>query len=355
MQEQSQKLLHENPSEILYLSFNQDSSCIAIGTESGFKIINTCPFLDLYYRNMKGGIGIVEMLYTTNILALVGGGKEPKFPLNELILWDEEKGEVIGKVKLNKKILNVKLKENRIYVVTSDKIYLFDLNLNLIDALESKNTLGLISLCYKEDILAYPDKKIEGYIRIKNYDKKLHYSFCAHKTPLSCLQLNQEGNLIATSSLKGTIIRIYNITNGILIKEVRRGTEGAFINNISFDPTQKYFAVNSDRKTIHLFFISNNEVNSDENNNGNAMSKIISEDSEIVDSKKSMFNGFNSFIKYFGAEYSFARFKINCNKSLCTFGPDNTIIIITYDGKYYQVGFEPVNNSETFKIQEEKF
>ena len=68
-----------------------------------------------------------------------------------------------------------------------------------------------------------------------------------------------------------------------------------------------------------------------------------------------MFNGLNKFIKYFGAEYSFTKFKIHFNKAICAFGPDNTIIIVTYDGKYYQVGFDPVNNSESFKIQEEKF
>ena len=111
---------------------------------------------------MKGGIGIIEMLNKSNILALVGGGKNPAFPENELILWDENKGEEISKIKLKKKILNVKLKENKIYIVTSEKIYIFDFNeLNLIDALESKNELGLISLCYKEDIIAYPDKKID--------------------------------------------------------------------------------------------------------------------------------------------------------------------------------------------------
>ena len=357
MQEKTQIIFNDNPSSILYISFNQDSSCISIGSETGFKIINTNPFLDLYYRDMKGGIGIVEMLNNSNILALVGGGKNPKFPLNEFILWDEEKGEEIGKIKLKKDILNVKLKENKIYIVTSIKIYVFDYNFNLIEAFETKNPLGLISICYKEDILAYPDKKIEGYIRIKNYDKKNNYYFRAHKTPLSFIQINQEGNLISTSSLKGTIVRIYNLLNGILVKEVRRGTEGAFINYISFDPSQKYFAVVSDRKTIHLFFLDAENNNED---NKNIKSRIISEEEEkenegnqiIIDNKS---NVFNKFFKYLGAEYSFTKYKINCNKSICAFGPDNTIIIVSYDGKFYKVGFEPINNSESYKLQEEKF
>ena len=360
MEDKSNKIFNEDPSEILYLSFNRDTACISVGSESGFNILKTYPFLDLYYRDMKGGIGIVEMLNNTNILALVGGGKSPKYPVNELILWDEEKGDKIGRIKLKQKIMNVKLKEEKIYIVTSEKIYVFNFNLNLIDALESKNPLGLISLCYKEDIVAYPDRKLQGYIRIKNYDKKKNYLFCAHKTPLSFIQLNQDGNLISTSSLKGTLVRIYNIINGLLVKEVRRGTEGSFINYISFDPSNKYLAVFSDRKTIHLFLLNN--VNGNNEENQNQKSRIISEeeekknDGEIIGiNKKSVFNGFNKFFKYFGAEYSFTKFKINCNKCICSFGTDNIINIASYDGKFYQVGFEPVNNSESFKIQEEKF
>ena len=107
------KILNDNPTEILYLSFNQDNTCIAIGAENGFKIINVSPFLDLYYKDMKGGIGIIEMLYKSNILALVGSGKNPKYNLNELVLWDEQKDSEICKIKTKKNFEHkIKRKKN---------------------------------------------------------------------------------------------------------------------------------------------------------------------------------------------------------------------------------------------------
>ena len=35
----------------LYLSFNQDNSCICIGTEDGYMIYNVSPFKKIYSRS----------------------------------------------------------------------------------------------------------------------------------------------------------------------------------------------------------------------------------------------------------------------------------------------------------------
>lgn len=75
----------------------------------------------------------------------------------------------------------------------------------------------------------------------------------AHSTALTSLSLTPSGRLIATTSTKGTLVRVWDTATGTRTKELRRGTDKAEIYGVAFRPDEKEVCVWSDKGTIHVF------------------------------------------------------------------------------------------------------
>ncbi len=340
--------------KILCLSFNQDSSCFAIGTETGFKIYSSYPINHCFERNLNGGIGIIEMLYKSNILGLVGGGTYPKFNKNKLIIWDDIQCKEIAELKFTSNVINIKLKKDRIFSICENKIFIFDFktykNIEIIET--SDNPKGLIAISYEQNIniIAYPIsntniKETKGKLKIHDKEKNLDLEITAHENILSYITMNKEGTILASASEKGTRIRIFNCINGVLLQEFKRGSEKAEINYITFDNLGILVAVTSDRGTIHIWSIKNSIkklndiINDNKKNNLNNNNNDNSDNSEnnnnniqdnLPDNKSSIFN-------FFGVktERSFAQIRL-ADEHLYKFAflTNNNIIAISYFGKY---------------------
>eukprot|EP00009_Paramoeba_aestuarina_P001815 CAMPEP_0201507796 /NCGR_PEP_ID=MMETSP0161_2-20130828/1356_1 /ASSEMBLY_ACC=CAM_ASM_000251 /TAXON_ID=180227 /ORGANISM="Neoparamoeba aestuarina, Strain SoJaBio B1-5/56/2" /LENGTH=284 /DNA_ID=CAMNT_0047902267 /DNA_START=99 /DNA_END=950 /DNA_ORIENTATION=+ len=243
-------------SSLLFVGFNQDDGCFACGTEKGFIIYNCDPLKERFRRDLNGGIGIVEMLFRCNILALVGGGRNPKYPPNKVMIWDDYQNKCIAELEFKSPVKAVRLRKDRIVVALETKVYIYNFtDLRLMTSFETTNNpTGLIALSPKENntVLVCPGLE-PGHARIELFDVPKTHNIIAHETGLACVALNMDGTLLATASEKGTLVRIYDTASGELLRELRRGSGQAQIYSIKFSPDSKFLLVTSDTGTIHLF------------------------------------------------------------------------------------------------------
>ena len=59
-------------------------------------------------KDLKGGIGIIQMLEKTNIVALVSGGNRPAFNLNNVVLWNIERDTPVAEYRYVQKCVMLK-------------------------------------------------------------------------------------------------------------------------------------------------------------------------------------------------------------------------------------------------------
>ncbi|EOQ99626.1 SVP1-like protein 2 [Wallemia ichthyophaga EXF-994] len=83
--------------------------------------------------------------------------------------------------------------------------------------------------------------------------------FQPHISRVSAISISSDNSLFATSSIKGTIIRVYNSITLQLTHQLRRGSDIAHItsSSLSFSPDNRHLALISDKSTLHLWNLSN--------------------------------------------------------------------------------------------------
>ncbi|KAL8930972.1 MAG: hypothetical protein Q9208_000073 [Pyrenodesmia sp. 3 TL-2023] len=75
----------------------------------------------------------------------------------------------------------------------------------------------------------------------------------AHRSPLSCISLNNTGTLLATASDKGTIIRVFAVPSAKKLYQFRRGSMPSRIYSMAFNATSTLLCVSSASDTVHIF------------------------------------------------------------------------------------------------------
>jgi len=316
---------------LLYAGFNQDQSCFCVGTETGFRIYNSDPLREKERQDWtdSGGSGVrfAEMLFRCNYLALVGGGKNPRYPSNKVCIWDDLKKKIVIELEFSTDVKSVRLRRDRIVVVLETMIKVFTFTstptqLHIFDTTPNPRGLCSLSPSSTNSLLALPGPK-SGHIQVVDLSTtdSPPLDIAAHDSGVAVITLNIQGTRVATASTKGTLVRVFETGSGNIITELRRGSQPANINCINFNSDSSLLCVASNHGTIHIFSISEGTKNK-----------------QLQPSLAAA-----SFLpKYFSSEWSFSRVEIpGGTQCICAFGQDNSIVAVCADGSYYRFLFDP--------------
>ncbi|KAL3702046.1 hypothetical protein R1sor_020068 [Riccia sorocarpa] len=362
----------QSPPEPLVLStrFNQDFGCFACGTQSGFRVFNCHPFRETFRREFDScGIGLVEMLFRCNIIALVGGGKAPRYAPNKVMIWDDHQGRCIGELTFRSEVRAVRLRRDMVVVVLEHKIYTYNFgDLKLLYSVETlANPKGLCAVSYASSpiVMVCPGLR-RGEVRVELYNQKKTKFIQAHDSSLACFGLTLDGSLLATASTKGTLIRIFNTNDGTKLQELRRGADRADIYSINFSPSIHWIVCSSDKGTVHVFSLASladhdarfAEAKSLNVNSGSLLmagSALLSYAASNAGSSLSFMKGV--LPKYFSSEWSFAQFRVpEDTHAIAAFGPEkNSVVIVCANGSFYRCSFDPVVGGEMVQEQYERY
>jgi WD40 repeat protein len=329
--------------DILFIGFNQDSSRVACGTNMGFAIYNCNPYKNVAQRvdNQKG-IGYIEMLGKTNIMALVGGGNNPLYPPTKVMIWDDKQGKCMSELIYKQPVLGIKLTRDRIITSLENITYMYNLtDLKLLESIRTyKNPHGCCAISSASgspngsSVAAFMGPEV-GTVRVDLYNQKKTHIIQAHQTSVVYFTLNNDGTLLATASEQGTLIRIFNTATGDKLKEFRRGSSSAEIHSIAFNKQSTFIAVTSNRGTVHMFPL---EINT---------SDELSDQLTVADNGSGL-TGMIPFSGYFRSEWSTAKFTIPdfdaTHKSIVAFDGDNetTLTVVCTNGTLRNITFNDI-------------
>ncbi|KAJ0014113.1 hypothetical protein Pint_19834 [Pistacia integerrima] len=195
---------------------------------------------------------------------------------------------------------------------------------------------------------------LKGQVRVQNFEFSRTEFIMAHDSNIARLALTLDGRFLATASCKGTLIRVFNTSDGSLLQEVRRGADRAEIYSLAFSKTAQWLAVSSDKGTVHVFGL---KIHSDTSLT-QTTTTVPQLDVSSNTSSLSFFKGIHICLqvyypKYFSSVRSVAQVRLKEGvKYLVGFGKnDFTVVIVGIDGSYYTYEFDPVEGGEMSQLE----
>ncbi|XP_030645875.1 WD repeat domain phosphoinositide-interacting protein 1 [Chanos chanos] len=239
-------------------SFNQDSTSLAVGTKTGYKLfsVTSVDKLDCIHDSAENpDVYIVERLFSSSLVVVVGQAMPRR-----MNVYHFKKGTEICNYSYSNTILAVRLNRQRLVVCLEESIYIHNIkDMKLLKTLLNTppNPAGLcaLSINHSNSYLAYPGNATIGEIIVYDANNLSTVTMIpAHDSPLAAITFNASGTKLASASERGTVIRVFSIPEGLRLFEFRRGMKRyVTISSLSFSPDAQFLCASSNTETVHIF------------------------------------------------------------------------------------------------------
>jgi len=158
-----------------------------------------------------GPISIVEMLYTTNLVLLVGLVEFGDFSPKKATIWNMTQNSVLcSSWPFTSKIHIAKINKKRMIICERNMMHIYATGeMKVIHSIDINNvTLGKLVLSNNSDsnnFVCFSSSQDEGLVKVFDIlSLNWKVSIKAHKSPILRMSLNNDGTLLATCSCKVT-------------------------------------------------------------------------------------------------------------------------------------------------------
>lgn len=200
---------------------------------NGFSIYGVDP-LELRYCygthliTLEGDpVGIVEMLYISSTVVVVGAKDKGTFSPKRVTFWNTNEDIVGAELSFMSPIKCIKLNHTRLLIGLEDAVYIHDYDLKEIAKIKfcSASVRCALSPTAENPYLAISSGMLGEEITTYDViDCKLITSFKAHESPVHSLIFNERGTMLASASTKVRQHLTIGISNSYIWSTERRTT-----------------------------------------------------------------------------------------------------------------------------------
>jgi hypothetical protein len=228
---------------------------LIVAHSEGFNMFQVYPFKQ-YFVNKSGGVRFAELLFSTPLVTLVGSGDTPSFSPRKLRLFLTSTNAQLLDLTFRTAICGVKINQKRLAVVLETSIHLYDVySAKSLHSLATvPNPEGICALSPTDaSFLAY-QKEEPGKLYLFDTINLVNVAVIqAHSGSIACVTFSPDGTLLATASAKGTVIRVFRLSDRQRLFELRRGSTQTQIYDIVFSADNRFLACSSRTGTVHLW------------------------------------------------------------------------------------------------------